>query len=152
MQLGLVRADFKTGRHWLLLFVGLASATGCGRGLAEVEGTVTLDGAPLAGGSDVKGTVLFYPVGKSGAPGVGVLDANGRYKLSTGSQEGIEPGPYEVAISVTKIIMPKDPTGTPGGRPITPRKYADPKQSGFRPEVQAGSNTFDFALDSKPAR
>jgi hypothetical protein len=133
----------------LLLAIGLVAFDGCGNGMSEVQGTVTLDGAPLAGGSGVKATVLFQPDGQPGASGVGILDANGNYALMTGSQEGVPPGPYLVTVSATQIIMPKDPTGTPSGKPITPRHYADPKQSGLRAEVQPGSNRFDFALDSK---
>jgi hypothetical protein len=138
--------------QWFVALLCLVLLNGCGRGLASVDGTVTLDGAKLAGGSDVRGTVFFYPDGQSGAPGIGILDANGHYELMTGSQAGVAPGQYSVAISATRIIMPKDRTGMPGGKPMTPRKYADPKQSGFHADVQPGSNTFDFALSSKPGQ
>lgn len=138
--------------HWIASLPCLLLIIGCGSGMASVSGSVTLDGAQLAGGKEVRGTVFFYPDGQPGAPGIGVLDENGRYTLMTGSQEGVKPGPYTVAVSATQIIMPKDPHGMPSGKPITPRKYGDPKLSGFHADVQSGSNTFDFALNSKSAQ
>ena len=125
---------------------------GCGNGLSSVDGTVTLDGAPLAGGAGVKASVGFYPDGRPGAAAIGILDSDGRYELMVGSQDGVPPGKYVVAVAATRIIMPKDPTGTPSGEPMTPRKYADPRLSGFHADVQPGRNTFDFNLSSKPAK
>ena len=117
--------------------------------MSSVGGSVTLDGAPLAGSRDVSAMVCFYPYEHAGAAGIGRLDEHGRYTLMTGSREGIKPGVYTVSIAATQIIRPKDPTGMPSGRPITPQQYSDPKQSGFRADVQPGDNTFDFALVSR---
>jgi hypothetical protein len=152
MQADTCRLSILVKWNSIALVSCLLGAVGCGNGLSSVSGTVTLDGAPLAGGAGVDASVGFYPDGQPGAPGIGYLDSNGHYKLMVGSQEGIAPGKYAVAISATKIIMPKEKTGTPGGVPITPRKYADSRQSGFRADVQSGSNTFDFDLSSKPAK
>jgi hypothetical protein len=138
--------------HWITLVSCLFGLVGCGNGLSSVNGTVTLDGVPLTGGEGVKASIGFYPDGQPGAPGIGFLDSNGHYTLMVGSQEGIAAGKYAVAISATRIIMPKDPAGMPSGEPMTPRKYADPRQSGFHADVQPGRNTFDFDLKSKPAK
>lgn len=133
----------------LFLCAGLlATVTGCGSPLAKVTGQITLDGEPIAAGEDVRATVYFYPQGGVGAPAVGLLDEQGRYEIATGSKSGIMPGAYVVAVSATKIIPAKQPGEAPTGRPFTSRKYADPQQSGLNAEVQSGSNTFDFSLES----
>jgi hypothetical protein len=152
MQVDIRRVSILATWHLIVLMFGLLGLLGCGNGLASVNGTVTLDGVPLAGGAGVDASVGFYPDGHPGAPGIGFLDSNGHYQLMVGSQEGIPPGKYAIAISATRIIMPKEPTGTPGGVPITPRRYADSRQSGFRADVKPGSNTFNFDLSSKPAK
>ena len=131
-----------------LLGVGVTAVTGCGSGLANVTGQVTLDGQPIVGGSDVRGTIYLYPEGGLGAPASGILDEEGRYDISTGTRGGVAPGPYLVSISAIQIIPPRIEGDAPGGRPLTPRKYANPNQSGYRVDVAAGSNTFDFALES----
>jgi hypothetical protein len=139
--------------RWRALFVlpVACSLCGCGNGLASVTGMVTLDGQPIAGGSDVHAMVCFTPEG-GGPPGIGTIDAAGHYSISTGSAGGIRPGKYLVAVSATKLI----PSGVPGmpggGRPITPSKYANPKESGFEVDIQPGSNGLDFKLVSGTAR
>jgi len=135
----------------LLVALGLPLLMGCGSGLADVSGTVTYDGKPLAGGGDVRGTVTFARADGLGTPAVGILDENGRYELSTGAEKGAVPGAYMVAISATRVIIPEG-GGTPSGRPITPRHYASAKASRLSAEVESGSNTFDFALESRPSR
>ena len=73
---------------YLMVVVLAASTTGCGnRGLGQVSGTVTLDGAPVA-----DATVMFTPLG-GGRPAAGVTDASGKYTLifdrsGTGAQLG----------------------------------------------------------------
>ncbi len=131
--------------------MGLATLVGCGSGMANVSGTVTLDGKSIAGGDDVRGTVTFYPVDGSAAPAIGILDQSGHYELSTGTKKGALPGAYMVAIAATRVIIPEG-GGTPSGRPITPRYYASAKTSRLSADVQPGSNTFDFPLESLPKR
>ncbi len=124
--------------------------TGCGNGLASVSGSVTLDGEKMLGGPELRVTVLMSP--KGGGPSAAALvDSNGNFLMSTGSKSGIAPGKYLVAVSGTQIIPPKDPKDTPGGRPVTPRQYANPKLSGLQVEVEPGSNQFDLELKSEPA-
>jgi hypothetical protein len=132
-----------------LLFV--CSLSGCGDGLASVTGTVTLGDRLLAGGSDVNGTVCFTPVG-GGPLAVGTIDATGHFSLATGTAGGVRPGKYLVAISATTII-PSKVAGMPAsGRPLTPAKYANAKQSGLQADVRPGENTLDFQLESSSAR
>jgi hypothetical protein len=133
------------------LFVLSLTLVGCGERLATVTGQVTLDGQPLRGGQELAGTVQFVP-DSGGATATAYLDGDGRYSLSTGSRQGTQPGRYLVAVSATKIIPAATEGGAASGRPATPRRYANPKESGFVVDVESGDNTFDFALQSQDGR
>jgi hypothetical protein len=128
-----------------------AVLTGCGDGSASVSGRLTLDGQPLAGSNQVRATVMFYPE-SGGAPAAALADEQGRYRLATGARMGLAPGNYLVVISATESEPSTSEADTPKKRVITPAKYADPKQSGFRAEVKPGNNTFDFDMQSKPGK
>lgn len=135
-----------------LMATALSTFVGCGNGMATVSGQVTLNGEPLAGGNDIRGTVYFFPEGGTGAPAVGLLDEDGRYRIQTGSQRGVQPGAYLVTISASQLIGTRVEGVPPAGRVITPRKYADPSKSGFRVDVASGSNEFDFEMVGEPPR
>lgn len=128
----------------------LLSISGCGNGLATVTGQVTMNGEPIIGGDNVRATVYLFPEGGTGAPAVGLLNKEGRYKVSTGSQPGVFPGSYVVTISASELIPSRIEGEAGGGRAITPRRYADPSTSGLRVEVGDGSNEFDFDLVGPP--
>ena len=139
--------------------VAVALLAGCGGGgpsVNYVEGTVTLDGAPLAGA-----TITFSPVaGGTGKPAVGTTDANGVFKvtdMSGGTHEGgVVAGEYEVGVVKNLGTMAAtDPdawkTDPNYGKeeshtkptPITsevPTKYNDPKTSGIKVTVKPGEN------------
>jgi hypothetical protein len=132
----------------LLVLLGSPGIVGCGNGLAKVSGTVTLDGKPIQGGPQMYATVNFVREDGRGTASVGIIDASGHYTLRMGAQEGIQPGPYLVGIAAQKVTPPATPEGMPQATLVTPAKYADITQSGFREEVKAGRNTFDFALSS----
>lgn len=123
--------------------------TGCGDGLSRVSGTVTLDGSPIAVGKQMNGTVNFVREDGSGARATGYIDETGRYALTTGAKNGIEPGTYLVGIAVNQVTIPADPAAMPQPKLITPRKYSNSRDSGLKAEVKPGKNTFDFALSSK---
>ncbi len=90
-------------RWWMVGLIGSALAlagAGCGggRGVVKVNGTVTLDGKPLAGA-----LVSFVPrdLG-SGRLATGRTDANGAFDLTTfRTGDGAIPGPYKVTITLT---------------------------------------------------
>jgi hypothetical protein len=123
-------------------------ASGCGSSLSEATGTVTLDGQPLRAENGIRARVTFEPASGAGAIGVGVLDEEGVFRVATGSQQGILPGEYLVSCSVTEIIPPKDPAGTPSGRAVSDPKFANAKASGLRFKVEPGSNEFNVAVQS----
>lgn len=128
----------------------VTGATGCGGGLpGRINGTVTLDGQPLAAG-----LVTFLPAG-SGAVAYGAINAEGRYAIQTGSKGGLEPGEYVVTVAANAPPLAASP---PQGGPkyaepmlllITPRRYADRQSTPLRATVTAGSQTIDFELSSQ---
>jgi hypothetical protein len=125
--------------------------SGCGNKLSQVSGVITLDGQPLKGGhGDTRVTVSFQPMNGMGMTAIGLADENGVYHLSTGSQSGVPPGEYAVSCAVSQLVPAKNPKEPAGGRRITDAKYADPKTSGLRFNVQPGKNKFDIALISPP--
>jgi hypothetical protein len=149
------RSMFGTGwgRSMLttLLVIACTSIGGCGDGLASVTGSVTFDGEPIAGGSDVHAMICFTPVG-GGPPGIGEIDSYGHFSLATGSAAGIRPGKYLVSVSATKLIPSTTPGMPGGGRPLTPAKYSNPKESGLEADIQPGRNALDFNLLSATTR
>jgi hypothetical protein len=116
---------------------------GCGNGLAQVSGQVTLDGQPVhAGKGDTRVTVQLQPADGVGANAVGLADENGNYKIATGSQPGIRPGEYLVSCSVSTLGV---------GGPVADPKFANTKTSGLKLTVQPGKNEFNIPLQS-PAK
>jgi hypothetical protein len=106
-----------------------------------------VDGKPLVGSDTVRVTVMFFPE-SSGAPAAAKLDGSGQYELSTGSQAGLPPGNYTVAISAKEITSAAG-GGSQGMHDLASSTYSDPLTSGLVAEVKPGSNTFDFDLKSK---
>ena len=72
--------------------------------LVPAGGVVTLNGAPLA-----RAVVTFLP--RTGAPGVGETDAEGKYTLKSATFRGVAPGDYKVSISYML-----SPDGEPQGQ------------------------------------
>jgi hypothetical protein len=139
-------------RPMSLLLAALFSLamSGCGNGLADVSGQVTLDGHPLrAEPGKVRVTIQFQPASGVGPTAIGLADENGNYVLGTGSQTGIPPGDYLVACSAGEILSDAVPHGKMIARPITDSKYANAKTSGLRFTVQSGSNEFNIPLQSQ---
>jgi hypothetical protein len=122
---------------WLL--IALAAAPGCGRPkqppLGAVEGTVTLDGRPLAAAA-----VFFTPDGP-GRTSIGVTDADGRYAVTyLRDIQGADLGRHRVRITTA--------TEDNGGRERLPQRYH--AKSELTATVEPGANRHDFALTSKP--
>jgi hypothetical protein len=138
--------DHSVGRACLLC-LALVTWAGCGSGLSSVSGQLTLDGQPLARSEQVQITIMFYPESGSGAPAAGIVDESGRYRLSTGRQDGIAPGEYVVTLAAVEV-KPSAPGRPANKRVITPLRYTNPKLSDLRAAVQPGRNTLDFDLRS----
>ncbi|MBN2294871.1 MAG: hypothetical protein JXM70_20755, partial [Pirellulales bacterium] len=90
-------------KSWFFIVLGTIVLTGCGDSgpkLVPVEGTVTLDGKPLANKS-----LMFVPIdGTSGHGAGGSTDAGGKYTLqavvpgATRDHPGIPAGRYRVNV------------------------------------------------------
>ncbi|MEO2018121.1 MAG: carboxypeptidase-like regulatory domain-containing protein [Fuerstiella sp.] len=92
----------KTYSSFLLSALAIACCVGCGGGgptdqpdLADVSGTVTLDGKPLA-----NAMVEFSPDGE-GRPSTGTTSSNGSYTLQyTANHSGAKIGVHSVTVSI----------------------------------------------------
>lgn len=150
--------------------VALAGMVGCGRTgpvVEYVEGTVTLNGAPVDGA-----TVAFKPV-DGGLPASGITDTAGVYRLNALNAKpgkGTAAGDYLVSVLKWKDPAegagpPPDPSDTAkyeawqrenrkgassGPIYITPKAYSDATTSGLRATVKKGRNSGDaFRFDLK---
>ncbi|MEW4527933.1 carboxypeptidase-like regulatory domain-containing protein [Maioricimonas sp. JC845] len=139
----------------LLLFCGCG---GDGRpSLVPVEGTVTLDGEPLADAQ-----IVFQVVEVEGdykRPSSGTTDASGKFSIGTyGKDDGLPIGKYNVGIMKRELIgdLPEDfneEDPSASRRPVryrwvTSPDIADPSMSGLTAEVTADGlqpSTFDVA-------
>jgi hypothetical protein len=139
----------QVGGTLFLILLSLVGWGGCNGGRSSVRGTLTLDGEPLARTENVQVTIMFFPANGSGAPAAALADESGNYTLTTGSQSGLAPGSYVVTLAATEVTPAAG--GSSKKRMVTPLRYANPKQSDLRAEVQPGRNTFDFDLQSSDA-
>lgn len=125
----------------LPIVLGLA---GCGSGnLALVEGTVTMDGKPLAGAS-----ILF--VNSESSPSGARTDEKGFYRLSYSDTEmGAVPGKFTVRIStVVGANIDDEGKPVPGKKETVPARYNTESTLTF--EVEKGKkNVANWELDSK---
>jgi hypothetical protein len=129
--------------HSLWFLCGLlALAPGCRRTLeGSIQGTVTLDTAPLN-----RGTVTFHPV-SGGAAAYGRIQADGSYTITTGNSRGLSAGEYIVTVVAT--AAPSDTRKDVTGKLLTPLRYQNVGQSPLRFTVQRGGNKIDLPLVSK---
>ena len=126
------------------LAIGMIACLGCAPNASQVTGNVQLDGKPLT-----TGTVSFHPTA-SGPVAYGQLDATGKYELSTGTNEGLQPGSYIVTVTATETLPQTDPNAETQVKLLTPARYGNKETSGLTAEVKAGKNEIPFVLQSKP--
>ncbi|QDU09259.1 hypothetical protein [Gimesia aquarii] len=111
--------------------------------LAEVTGTITLDGKPLR-----KANIVFEPQevsdkGRRRASSAST-EADGSYRLQYNADAtGAALGNHKVT------IMKMSDNPDEAGKHLIPPKYADSANSGLTAEVTQGENKFDFDLKSK---
>ncbi|MBN2024036.1 MAG: hypothetical protein JW809_14725 [Pirellulales bacterium] len=141
---------------WVSCFlaVGLLVA-GCDRGpklppMANVSGTVTLDGKPVP-----TGTVQFIPDRDKGTPvgppAVGYIDENGRFTLTTAGKPGALVGWHKIRVRAQKEGSGLDQFGNMAPSPwLIPIEYDNPNKSGLSAEVVADKdNDIPLELTSK---
>lgn len=125
---------------------------GCGSGdsgpaLFPVSGTITVDGAPLAGAG-----ISFRPdVGKGNKfaefiPS-GTADDQGEYELVTAARKGAPPGWYKVVVFAPSPPMARGEAPQVGPPPFNP-KYSDPDQTDLSIEVtrESAPDSYDLKL------
>lgn len=128
---------------YLFSAVCLAVLAGCGDGRSSVSGSVTFDGQPLTKTESRNVTIMFIPE-SGGAPASALVDESGEFSLTTGAQAGLPPGKYIVTLAAIEAAGGKK-------RVITPARYSSAKETDLRADVQPGSNSFSFDLNSKAA-
>lgn len=132
----------------LLSIAGLCLVAGCGGDrlpVAPAEGKVLYNDTPLEFGS-----VTFQP--KAGPPARGTIQSDGTFVLSTyGTGDGAIIGPHEVRITCFESQRPGYEVDTSQeeagvGKPLIPRKYANPGESGLKADVKEENEPFVFEL------
>ncbi|MEK6246938.1 MAG: carboxypeptidase-like regulatory domain-containing protein [Planctomycetales bacterium] len=119
--------------------IALVACPGCGNGLPQVSGTVTLDDQPLA-----NALVTFEPV--DGRPSYARTDEDGFYRLIyTDDKTGGTLGTNQVSIT-TKASGDPD-AGTASSPEKLPAIYNTKTE--LSEEVVAGSQTINFDLKSE---
>jgi len=136
------------GTPLALALVLLAGCSDAKMATYPVEGTVTLDGQPVAGGS-----VLFRPA--QGPIATGKVDEQGRFQLRTyGEADGAVAGrhavrlvppdkKFDVAPDELEFITDGESLRQP---PPFPAKYLAFETSGLTADVKEDDNRFDFEL------
>ena len=127
----------------VLLLIGICAA-GCSNPLAEVSGTVTLNGQPVS-----EGAINFIPVEGTQGAGAGATIRDGKYQVPAAS--GVTPGKNRVELRAFRSTGKKvKDAGVPGTTeielrvPAFPPEYND--QSTLVREVRQGSNKIDFEI------
>jgi hypothetical protein len=138
-------------RH-VVVFSVFLFAFGCGEEsntpeTAPVTGTVTYKGKPVIGG-----TVTFIPESGPGNPGIGYIDRDGTYSLTTYERDdGAVLGKHKVTVEVFPGQAGGAPSALPGMEsklpsPI-PKKYRLRDTSPLEFEVKQGDNVADLNLE-----
>lgn len=138
----------KSSCAWMVCLVLLA-LSGCGSDgpqLAEVSGTVTVDGKPVP-----NAVLTFVPT--VGTTSYGKTDAQGKYKLMfTDSKSGAMLGTHNVEIEVKRYskdeVNEMKAAGIDASSDFVPipKKYNQP--GALTAEVKKGSNVVDFKMTS----
>lgn len=126
----------------MIVFIGsLVLLGGCGPadGLADVRGTVTLNGKPLA-----NATIEFQPLEPGQSPSSAKTDESGNYRLMyTLSAVGVVPGKHRITISTAETCF-DDEGGEYESEELVPAEYN--RDSELQRTVESGRNRIDFDL------
>jgi hypothetical protein len=128
----------------VLLVAVLCACAGCA-GRPSVEGTVTLDGAPVDGGS-----ISFVQGSGAGSDKGNAPIVGGKYVIEGEKARNLTPGSYTVQIFWIQLIGKPNPANADANAPARhaiPSQYGD--KSTLTREIKPGTNKFDFDLKSK---
>jgi hypothetical protein len=127
----------------VLLAVLLALAGCGGASIADVHGTVKVDGEPIADGA-----ILFSPENGKGQPAGGPIK-DGHYSVK------VQAAAMKVAINKFKLLKKVKLYNTPNvpyvqqNTEVLPDKYSDIAKTELRLDVKPGLNPKDWDLHSK---
>jgi hypothetical protein len=141
------RGTTTNNRKHFLLIAALCACAGCGAGRPRIEGNVTLDGAPVDGGS-----ISFFQGGGPGSDKGNAPIVGGKYVIEGGRASNLTPGTYTVRIGwLRRLAKPgPDPANvdtSPAVKQAVPPRYNT--QSTLTREVTSGTNKLDFDLKSR---
>ncbi len=124
----------------------LGAGTGCGPKV-RVEGNVTLDGAPVDGG-----TISFFQGTGAGSDKGNSAIVGGKYQITGERAQHLTPGSYTVQIHWIQRLAkaganPANVDTSPAVKELIPPKYN--VKSELKSELTTGMNKVDFDLQSK---
>lgn len=119
-----------------------------------VEGTVTLNGAPLG-----KAEILFVAQSPGAENATALSNENGKFTLTSLNGEpgkGALPGEYKVTVSKTETKVLAQPKKDPNlgevwteDTQLVPAIYMSPDKTPLQATIQKGKNTVELKLDGK---
>ncbi len=118
--------------------------TGC-QGSSDIPATISVTGVVTFRNSPVtSGTITFHPVAADGNPAVSLIDEQGKFRLSTYTQnDGAVPGFHNVTI----VVAPRLDGTNSGNADVIPPAYNRPETTPLSLEVLPnGDNHFEIEL------
>jgi hypothetical protein len=128
-----------------VLIAVICACAGCGGPSVRVEGTVTLDGAPVDGG-----VIMFFQGDGPGSDKGNSAIVGGKYLIDGERAKNLTPGSYTVQIHWLQRLgsgNPANPDTSPAVRQMIPPKYST--KSTLTRELVLGPNKLEFELKSK---
>jgi hypothetical protein len=130
-----------------VLIAVLCACAGCSAGRVRVEGTVTLDGEPVDGGS-----ISFFQGSGPGSDKGNAPILGGKYVIAGDRARNLAPGSYSVQIywiqRLAKAGLNAASADTsPAVKQLIPPQYNT--KSTLTRDLTPGLNTLDFDLKSK---
>jgi len=138
-------------KAWLVVLAALmlSGVTGCGGGkpLGPVTGKVSYKGKPLS----VKNCVIMFEIPNKGI-GLGArLEDDGTFRVVNLTGDGLEPGHYQVSITLPpdfmaglRMLPPKEVDRRMNA--VFPRKYINSATSGLEIDVATAGQVLDIEL------
>lgn len=128
-----------------VLLLIILSASGCGQGLAQVDGLVVwADGRPA---SDLQGSHVVFESTERHISARGIVDADGTFRLATVGSNGIPPGDYRIALIEHRKSANLEGTILVRGK-LDP-SYSALRSSGLSTTLKSGTNPVSLKVRGK---
>jgi hypothetical protein len=137
---------------WLALLSLWMAIAGCGSrgdGLVEVQGEVSLGGAPLT-----TGVISLRPAPGNETPHhpTGLIDSQGHFRIYTSGQPGAPPGQYRVVVFATEPLADSKQAHPGMPRSIIPKRYNDASSTPLAMDVVRGPIPGQYDLKLLPGQ